>query len=792
MSKELSRRTILRSIGAAGTVPFLASGASANPLEDLVGEARDRDPGLENVLVKSGGCLKPQEDPELYGPTDIDAQSGNRGLSVAVNDEGTVTVLKWPSPSFYDHVKYHTTSRDEPRWGVEENAGAFLGLLVDGETTWLRDLPTEQSYETDRSDSIETVHRDEERGFTIRVRSVVAHDSDTFVRGITVERDEEAPTDVALVSFANVNPVTTKHVGNPTQDWCFEETNDGVGRYDEAADAVVFEGDGVDDSTGERSRVAVAMGFDGETTGHQVGGDAHEPASAPANAGPTRDAYDAASAGTFPENDTYVGQVTAAVATDLEFEEGTATGTAIFGAGETPTDATAALDAARGRSTEDVVAGKREWFAERLADAPMPDTDDERILNVCNRALVTLLTNVDRETGAIVASIATQPPYGEDWPRDGAFFNHALDLVGLHDVVDTHNRWYAGLQQRAGNPNAADPKTPPGNWAMNYYADGVVGGPVPWEIDQTGYAVWTLWDHYDATGDEAYLEDIYPSIRAAAEFFVEYTDPANGLQGRAHEDDNAAYTQTIVGAAPAWLALDCAVEAARELGNVEDAARFARRRSELGDAIDAQLYDADSGGYRKDPDVPRPGGIPVAPFAGIHAKTAWPVCFKPFDDERMQRHLEAMWEDVSTTFEQPKPDGDGAFGGYELKYLVALAKAWKDDPERLADVRDGIDWVANRHARDSGILGEFWLVDGDEVVSINAQPHTWEQTLFYLAAIEAYPPSELDAEMGELADCGGAIRALRARSDDGRGPDDDPRSWRRHPCERERHRSQSR
>jgi hypothetical protein len=162
----------------------------------------------------------------------------------------------------------------------------------------------------------------------------------------------------------------------------------------------------------------------------------------------------------------------------------------------------------------------------------------------------------------------------------------------------------------------------------------------------------------------------------------------------------------------------------------------------------------------------------VSPFPGIYAPVAWPVCFREFDDERMESHLEVMWENVSETFEQPKPDSDGAFGGYELKSLVVLAKAWKDDAEKLRRVREGIDWVAHEHARESGIIGEFWLVDGSEVVSINAQPHTWEQTLFYLAALEAYPPADIAARAEEFADCGGVIEALRDRKRGRGGPVD--------------------
>src|SRR5690606_9807033 len=83
----------------------------------------------------------------LYGPTPVTGVSGNGSLSIAVNNEGTLTGLKWPSPSFYDHVKYLTTARDEERWGALENEGVFSGIIwkTNGEQKffWLRDAKVE-------------------------------------------------------------------------------------------------------------------------------------------------------------------------------------------------------------------------------------------------------------------------------------------------------------------------------------------------------------------------------------------------------------------------------------------------------------------------------------------------------------------------------------------------------------------------------------------------------------------------------------------------------------------------
>src|SRR2546421_6211208 len=58
-------------------------------------------------------CIKPNERTvEVYGPTDIGATVGNQRLSVAVNPQGTLSVLRWPSPSYYDQLKYFTVGRD--------------------------------------------------------------------------------------------------------------------------------------------------------------------------------------------------------------------------------------------------------------------------------------------------------------------------------------------------------------------------------------------------------------------------------------------------------------------------------------------------------------------------------------------------------------------------------------------------------------------------------------------------------------------------------------------------------
>ena len=66
------------------------------------------------------------------------------------------------------------------------------------------------------------------------------------------------------------------------------------------------------------------------------------------------------------------------------------------------------------------------------------------------------------------------------------------------------------------------------------YADGVVGGTVPYEIDQTGFGIWALWDHYEATKDRTYLLSVYEAIQRSAHYLTDNPplgcrDPATGV-----------------------------------------------------------------------------------------------------------------------------------------------------------------------------------------------------------------------------------------------------------------------
>jgi GH15 family glucan-1,4-alpha-glucosidase len=733
---------------------------------------------------------------EVWGPTDLNSQISNQRLVVGTNQKGTVTLFKYPSPSYSDQIKHHAFDRREDYYGSDPNAGAFLGAVVtkeDGtkEVTWFREWGpvsttdpeygdhVNQTWLSEYSDTLVTEFSNDELGLDVKITNVVPKENDVFVRDVEVKARDGSPVeDVELVSYENFNLVDDKDSLAPTQDWCSEGENSETAEYDGDTDAVLHHtptGPWYED--GAEFSVATAMAFEGESTQHQVAGDDF-------SGDNPDDPYKLLSDGdvNLPGDDSFTGQTSVAMTKDLNFEDGQGSARVYFAAAhddepnkDLSDEAANKIQEARDLSLQNEIQKKEDWFRKYVEDAPMPQDAPEDVRKVARRSLVSIVQLWDNETvnehgfsGNLPAAVTTQPPYGADWIRDGAYFDYIIDRYmsgdGRHDWVNQHNRWYMSLQQNPDGPcpehchdnmeeyNFADlvpqvSSVPEGGWAMNYYGDGAVAGPIGGEIDETAYGAWTFWDHYAVTGNETYLQRIYPAIQKVGDRLTyDCVDEDTGLQCPRPEDDNTKKTQTIIGGASAHAGLSAATKAAAEMYEItgdetyaDEARAYAERRDELGQAIEKNYWDENGGYYGKKKGGPSP-------------RVGMPAFLRPYDDPRMQNHMESMWENVDETFQ-----GNLDQGQYEAKTLIGLglaAQRAEDPPVEMEKIRDGLKWIASEHARDNStyIMGEAWVretyADG-EVDSAQGQPHTWEQGLFYLSSLIAYGEESARDDMGK-------------------------------------------
>ena len=374
-----------------------------------------------------------------------------------------------------------------------------------------------------------------------------------------------------------------------------------------------------------------------------------------------------------------------------------------------------------------------------------------RVQAVARRAIINVRVGHVASNGAIVASITRQAPYGLDWPRDGAFFNVLLDAVGASDLVTRRADLYLSWQRAEATAGEAltdgappvDPETgeaayPAHAWEMNYYADGAPGGTFRFEIDNTGFALWTLVAHAAWTDDPAaYLRPRWAGIRAAADLLTRWRDAETGLPAPAQEDDNPAYTQTLHGAVTTFGALDMAARGARLLGEDADAARWAARAEEIRDAILARFYDADAGRFGGEPDAPwNPGSAITGPTAWL----VWPTHLLPWDDARVEAQLEA---DLAAITPIIALEAEG--GAYFLKNTSAAALARGQDPVWRPRLIALLERVAEHATPGTLQFGEVMVVtteDGERRAEQRVStPHLWEGTLFALTAMALADPA---------------------------------------------------
>ena len=666
--------------------------------------------------------------PETFGPTDINAVTGNGRLTVGLNADATISVLKWPTPSYYDQVRYRTTDRTEPRMGAGRNEGSFLGIAwrrsgaERWNFSWLRTWRSSQRFASPDGDTVVTRFTDRESGLIVTLRDVVAHDRDVLVRHVDLDRRGGSPAArTRVIAFANFNPVFSKAANSPTEDWCTEDDNDDGARFSRKVDAIVAERSGTDASTGEASSVGLAMAFSRPSTQHQVGVDVY------ATGGGGRSAYDDAQDGRLRGDREAAGQTDAALSRSVS-PEGEVT--VLIAGGRDAEQALDKIEAARRRSGGASLRSKDAWWRRWQEGTRIPD-GPPAVVRLGKRALITARQNTAR-SGLIVTSLATQAPLGLDWVRDGAYLNRMLDIDGKTGLVTRHNVRYADLQATAVDKPPGAGSTPAGNWAQNHYADGVAGGTIPYAIDTTGLGIWTLWDHYARTADRGYLLDVYEGIQRAAHYLTDDAplgcrDPATGLQCTANEGDNETPSRTLVGAQAAWLGLDAAARAATVLNteiSQDNAGRWRARRNEIADAIRANFYDVD--GCRCYTTDYRTGGTNL-----------WPVGFEAYDSKRSERQAAVNMRPVTRAM-----NGERRRGGMEVLAVLGNAYEWAGEGRKERKLRRALEWIATVPTTNgTGLLGGAWMHfprARSPIATMLSQPHAWSQAAFYLAATKVY------------------------------------------------------
>lgn len=720
----------------------------------------------------------------VFGATNINGIIGNGGLTAGISKEGDITVLKYPSPSFYDQLNYKTSSAEDARelkfFGADENMGAFTGLIINTGTSeellWLRDegWAINQYYNTDDSNLLVTEYTSDDYRIKVQQYDFVLPSVDVFVRHTVLQLLGGSPIKkVDLVFYENLAPCNTKEPFLPTYDWSDDSLNDFALLYYSPEDVFVhFRPDLVDFSgiislyqsnptqsqiddfvnnikDTSQTGIFAVKGSRTKSKSHQAGMDSVTPCSDPVVKGipnNPEDAFQDISDHSLSNSSIALCQANGALVYPVELNQfNTGEITIFITFGKTAGDALNNYLAARDSFPHTLLYETESFWNKLIEKARLPESGDPDLIAFSKRTLLSTIVSMDRDTGAIVASVSTQPPYGEDWPRDGAFINLALDIAGFTELVTRHNYFYSKVQRKEKGQDVFGmyPEAPAGTFAMNYYADGMPGGPIDFEIDETGLALWTFVNHAKFLKSDRercdYFNVVYPSIKLAAQALTECKDPTNNLQCLAFEDDNYTMTQGLQGAVTVYLGLKSAVEAGRALN--EDSSivnSWETRAEELKEAIYTNFYDEESMTFK--------GGE-----LGSRAWLIWPARIYDEGTPPLEKEAEDLY---SVILPHLLKQTDGA--AYLGKITLALAMFWRERPDKFKKLEEIILplWkdVPTRGTRHVGeVFATLDLLpegspDGirDSFDARVAVPHIWEACLNYLSAMALYSPEAFD------------------------------------------------
>ncbi|HPS56954.1 MAG TPA: hypothetical protein PK514_02520 [Spirochaetota bacterium] len=209
----------------------------------------------------------------------------------------------------------------------------------------------------------------------------------------------------------------------------------------------------------------------------------------------------------------------------------------------------------------------------------IPQGIDSAYVNAAQRSITNLLLGQDKQTGAIAASPVRQPRYCCDWPRDGAFFDLALDFAGMRESVDRHLLFYKNTQRKERTAFtiakllSLQPPfySPRGHWYSNMNCDGSPGSLkiIPFEIDETSLLVWDIWRHRKYIPPEQadeYRAQFSGTLLLAMNAILPFVDRKRGWLTKAFEDDDYKLKATFHGASAVLTALACGADLAEKWG----------------------------------------------------------------------------------------------------------------------------------------------------------------------------------------------------------------------------------
>jgi GH15 family glucan-1,4-alpha-glucosidase len=247
----------------------------------------------------------------------------------------------------------------------------------------------------------------------------------------------------------------------------------------------------------------------------------------------------------------------------------------------------------------------RLWLAATPSTMPPESAGGppERIVDLFNRSLLVVRTQIDNESGAIIAANDSdvmqfnRDTYSYLWPRDGALVAAALDQAGFPDVARSFYSLCGKLLTEHGC--LLHKYSPDGSPASSWHPWSSLGKPqLPIQEDETALVVWALWRHYLRYRDIEFVRPLWMRlVQPAADFMVRFRDPDTKLPLPSYDLWEERWGVHAFTVATVYAGLQAAWQFAVCFGDTARANTYATATNEMRDAFCHYMWSEETGHF---------------------------------------------------------------------------------------------------------------------------------------------------------------------------------------------------
>ncbi len=436
------------------------------------------------------------------------AITGNSSMLVCLSDKSELLRLFWPNIDYLQQF-------DKMLCGI------FI-KNINGSTVWLNDqrCQHQQEYLQD-TNIVKSTIINEFNGYKVVLYDFVHPHKDVLVRRIEIQNTLPEKRELGFVTFSAATNADTDVVGS-----LFDFANEGLIHY--------------------RSNNYVAICSDIPAAGFQIGNNSHDAAISnnlfgKDDIGMMKDAAVAWELGIFDKNEKKYFNIYVCASKTLKEAKGL-------------------IREVRAIGAEKMFEETEQYWKDFLNCVKPIETGREVLDDLYKRSLLVFRLMYDKKSGGLLAAPEMDEyftrcgRYAYCWGRDAAFITGALDIVGLNDCVDNFYKWAVSVQDEDGS------------WQQRFHMDGNLGPCWGLQIDETGTILWGMLNHYNYIKKIEFLNSVWASVEAGANFLISFIDEGTGLPKPSFDLWEERFGEHAYSSAAVYAGLHSASEIARILG----------------------------------------------------------------------------------------------------------------------------------------------------------------------------------------------------------------------------------